>query len=84
MFAMSTPPGSSNDRLKHAVARFRSVPQENDGVSARVSAAAFRTMAMERLRAVERDVAEIKGRVNGLIFVVAGAVITQLLLKAAG
>jgi hypothetical protein len=50
----------------------------------RVSAAAFRAMVIERLRSVERDVAELKGRVNGLIFVVAGAVITQLVLKVAG
>jgi hypothetical protein len=41
-------------------------------------------MVIERLRSVERDVAELKGRVNGLIFVVAGAVITQLVLRVAG
>ena len=68
--------------LERAIGRFRRAPAEN-GVSSRVSAAAFRSMAIERLRAVERDVAEIKGRVNGLIFVVAGAVITQLVLKVA-
>lgn len=30
---------------------------------------------------LERDIGELKGRLNGLIFVVIGAVITQLLLK---
>ena len=28
-----------------------------------------------------REVAEVKGRINGLIFVVAGAVITQVVLR---
>jgi hypothetical protein len=41
-------------------------------------------MALERLRSVERDVAELKARVNGLIFVVLGAVVTQLVLRVAG
>ena len=82
MFALRTTPDPNDNSLERAIARFRRAPEEN-GVSARVSAAAFRSMAIERLRAVERDVAEIKGRVNGLIFVVAGAVITQLVLKVA-
>jgi hypothetical protein len=30
---------------------------------------------------LERDIGELKTRLNGLIFVVIGAVITQLLLK---
>jgi hypothetical protein len=34
-----------------------------------------------RLAAVERDLAELKTRVNGLIFVVLGAVVTQVVLK---
>jgi hypothetical protein len=34
-----------------------------------------------RLAAVERDLAELKARVNGLIFVVLGAVVTQVVLK---
>jgi hypothetical protein len=36
-------------------------------------------MALERLRSVERDVAELKTRVNGLLFVVIGAVVTSSL-----
>jgi hypothetical protein len=33
------------------------------------------------LRNLEREFADVKGRLNGLIFVVIGAVITQLILK---
>ena len=33
------------------------------------------------LHSLEREVADMKGRVNGLIFVVAGAVVTQVVLK---
>lgn len=44
-------------------------------------APAFRVLVAERLRALERDVAEMRTRINGLLFVVAGAVITQLVLR---
>lgn len=46
-----------------------------------MSAPAFRALVAERLRTLERDVAEVRGRVNGLLFVVAGAVVTQVLLR---
>lgn len=72
------------DTLERAIARFRPRPMVASDVAGRVSAAAFRAMALERLRSVERDVAELKTRVNGLIFVVIGAVVTQLVLRAVG
>jgi len=37
-----------------------------------------------RLRRLEEDVREVKARVNGLIFVVLGAVIAQLVLRVVG
>jgi hypothetical protein len=45
------------------------------------SAAAFRASVEERLRALEREMAEVKGRVNGLIFLIAGTVATQVILR---
>ena len=72
-------------RLAEALRRFRRVSEaEGELVSARVSAAEFRAAAEQRLRALEREVAEVKGRVNGLIFVLAGAVITQVVLRLVG
>ena len=68
-------------RLAEALRRFRRSPEAAGEVSARVSAAEFRAAAEQRLRALEREVAEVKGRVNGLIFLVAGAVITQVVLR---
>jgi vacuolar-type H+-ATPase subunit D/Vma8 len=37
-----------------------------------------------RLQRLEEDVREVKTRVNGLIFVVLGAVIAQLVLRVVG
>jgi hypothetical protein len=51
---------------------------------ASVSAPAFRAIVAERLRLLEREVAEVRGRVNGLLFVVAGAVVTQILVRLLG
>ena len=47
----------------------------------RGSAAAFRAAVEERLRALEREMAEVKGRVNGLIFLIAGTVVAQVILR---
>jgi hypothetical protein len=69
--------------LERAISRFKPRHDTNGDVPSRVSAASFRAMALERLRTVERDVSELKGRVNGLIFVVIGAVITQVVLRLA-
>lgn len=49
-----------------------------------MSAPAFRAIVADRLRALERDLAEVRTRINGLLFVVAGAVIAQLLLRLTG
>ncbi len=81
-------------RLKEALGRFRlsgrplrasasGRGRTDDGGDSRsrVSAAEFRAATEERLRSLEREVAEVKGRINGLIFVVAGAVITQVVLR---
>lgn len=67
--------------LERALARFRRQPDDGGATPARISAVEFRAATEQRLRSLEREVAEVKGRVNGLIFVVAGAVITQVVLK---
>lgn len=46
-----------------------------------MSAPAFRALVAERLRILERDLAELRARINGLLFVVAGAVVTQVVLR---
>lgn len=82
MFAMSR-------SLERALHRFRSPPADGDpngsagraDVASRVSTAAFRAAIEERMRNLERDMGDIKNRVNGLIFLVAGTVITQLLVR---
>jgi hypothetical protein len=46
-----------------------------------LSAAAFRAAVDEPLRSLERQLDEVKGRVNGLLFLLAGTVATQVILK---
>ena len=43
--------------------------------------AAFRAGIEQRLHNLEGDLAEVKNRINGLIFLVAGTVLTQVILK---
>jgi uncharacterized protein YceH (UPF0502 family) len=44
-------------------------------------AAAFRARVEERLRNLEAEIAELKTRINGLLFFIAGTVLTQALLR---
>lgn len=75
--------------LERALARFRPDGPPSDrhserdagDVPARISAAEFRAVTQQRLRTLEREVGEVKRRVNGLIYVVAGAVIAEIVLK---
>ena len=70
--------------LERAIARFRTDrdrPQPDAATAGRVSAAAFRAGVEQRLRSLERELAELKSRINGLIFLVIGTVITQVTLK---
>lgn len=48
--------------------------------SGRSSSAAFHAVVEERLRSLEKQLDEVKGRVNGLIFLIVGVVITQVVL----
>jgi hypothetical protein len=47
----------------------------------RSAAAAFQAVVEERLRNLEQQLNEVKGRVNGLIFLIVGVVLTQVLLS---
>ncbi len=69
--------------LERTLARFRA-PAPNTAHKVRLSPETFRAVVDERLRALERQLDEVKGRVNGLIFLLAGAVATQLILRLAG
>ena len=70
-----------SDALERAIGRFRRSPVRNGSAPRRTSAAAFRSAVELRLSNLERDVGDLKGRINGLIFVVLGAVIAQVVLR---
>jgi hypothetical protein len=70
-------------RLEQALARFRRRQQAAEEAAkpqAGRGADAFRARVEERLRNLEQQVSEIKGRVNGLIFLVAGTALTQVIM----
>ncbi len=69
------------EALERAIARFRRSPERNGNAPKRSSVAAFRAAVELRLSNLERDVGDLKGRINGLIFVVLGAVIAQVVLR---
>lgn len=67
--------------LERAIARFRRRPDEPASDARALSAAEFRAATEERLRGLERELAEVKARVNGLILALAGAVAAQVVLR---
>mgnify|MGYP001618986515 CR=1 FL=1 len=79
------PEETPSDRLKRALARLLLARRAaDDAALASLPPEAFRAIVAERLRALERDLAEVRTRVNGLLFVVAGAAVTQIVLRVLG
>jgi len=70
-------------RLEQALARLRHRQQAAEEAAKPPTGRgdAFRVRVEERLRNLEQQVGEIKGRVNGLIFLVAGTALTQVIIK---
>jgi hypothetical protein len=64
--------------------RSRAARDDERELAARLSPAAFRAVVDERLRSLERQLDEVKGRVNGLIFLLAGTVAVQFVLQLTG
>jgi len=58
------------------------IEERENGRARRVGeAAAFRARVEERLRSLESELAEVKSRINGLLFFIAGTVVAQGLLR---
>ena len=82
---MKMPGTASLERALSAFARRRDAALQSRRPDAErieaMSPPAFRLLVAERLRTLERDLAEVRTRINGLLFVVAGAVVTQVVMK---
>ena len=74
--------GRGGRALERALARLRSDEgRSSPPTSTPATGAAFRASVDERLRSLERGLDEVKGRVNGLLFLLAGAVAAQFVLR---
>ena len=69
-----------SQRLDSAVAEVAAGVRKGRKTSAE---AAFRARVDEQLRGMEAELADLKGRLNGLYFVIASTVLAQVLLKVA-
>jgi hypothetical protein len=67
-------------RLDEAVADARATVQKSRRSSVEAD---FRARIEERLRSLEAELADLKGRLNGLYFVIASTVLAQVLLRVA-
>ncbi len=70
--------------LEQTLARLRRRRETEPGRTDWLSPQAFRAVVDERLRSLERQLDEVKDRVNGLIFLLAGTVAAQLILRIVG
>jgi hypothetical protein len=66
--------GATLDPLFAAADRGRTAHRE-------LSAADFRARVEERLRCLEAELGEVKSRLNGLLFLAAGTVLAQIVLR---
>ena len=69
----------SNEALKGAVRNWR----EGRGVDVR-PASAYEAVTREMVQSMRAEIAEIKSRLNGLLFMVAGAIVVDIVVRVAG
>lgn len=69
------------DELDEAIERARGRAAARREAAAAAATAAFRATVEARLKALEAELAEVKGRLNGLLFLLAGAVLVQIALR---
>lgn len=69
----------ADETLKGAVRRWR----DGSGVDLR-PASAYEAVTREMVESLRAELAEIKSRLNGLLFMVAGAIVADLVLRLAG
>lgn len=73
----------SSNKLRETIQKFVSGPR-NAGRMARVDMSpgcAFGAVIEQRLTDMERNLADLKARLNGLIFLVVGAVLVEVVLR---
>jgi hypothetical protein len=69
-------------KLQRALAQFRRRQRAAEKQESKPSSdEPFRAVVEERLSHLEQQLGELKGRVNGLIFLVAGTALTQVIIK---
>ena len=79
------PISSAQGTLERTLVRLRRRRHVDAGDPApQLSPEAFRAIVNERLRSLQRQLDEVKGRVNGLIFLLVGAVAAQIVLGLIG
>ena len=66
--------------LREQVARFRAGPRAVD----LEPGSAYDVVTRQMTEALRRDLDEIKGRLNGLLFMVAGAIVVDAVVRVAG
>ena len=72
----------SAQKLKETIARLaRRTPRPSQPLLSTAPGCAFGAVVEERLRGLEQQLAEIKGRVNGLLYTLVGAVIAEIVLR---
>ena len=70
-------------RLEKTIARFRrrQLAARQEPTEPSDGRDPFRALVEQRLATLEQQLGDLKGRVNGLIFLVAGTALTQVIMK---
>jgi hypothetical protein len=68
----------ATNRLEEAIRRLRGAPSRKVDTS---PDSPFDALLDLRMKALERQMDEVKGRVNGLVFAVVGAIVVELILR---
>ena len=70
--------------MKRLFLRIRNPRREADNAFEVSPGCAFGALLEERLRNMEGNIEELKGRINGLIFLLVGAVLVEVVMRLVG
>jgi hypothetical protein len=70
----------SSVELKTAIAKLAGPGRHGEGTSL-TPGCTFGVVVEQRLKDIDRDLGEVKGRLNGLIFLVVGAVVVDVVMR---
>ena len=76
--------GEAGAALREQIRRMRTEPERERAAVALTPGSAYEAVTRQMVEGLAEDLKEIKGRLNGLLWMVAGAIVLDVVIRVAG